>query len=554
MTATRGGSPARPPMVVRFGASLAALGSVLAGKALIACGLRRPPEGWRRTVGILLRSEPTRFALSAFGLHVPEAGAPASREPVPAFVSDFGRTDPVEALAASALRIYLAAQPDAHFVLEWRKPVTIRRRSGYVDVVRLRFSADGRLESLTPHLADAGPALPSEPERAAVHQAVATAYNQTRRLPETERPRTLLRAVETACAAASGRAATAATATYARRVLSACCVSFEPVDVADPAARFRPPDFHARRTLGFGVLNVVMRLGQDLRTIDVWMSAHHVGLDGVPLQELVSGLERAWGASERVVFPAADLERPFMRARVCSGPGEREVHEILAFVDFSPVLALRQALNASHAGAAGGPITFGAVIAWLLHLEPEFAGVRIASTVDVAASGGYDRDVDVVPLRPADYATDGDPWAGFVEFAAEFNRLLALSRARTSPLRRGMQTAGLLPPVIHSHAVRSNPAAVDDTFGSLCVTIIRDAKVFVAPMTDLGLGHGFFAIGRIDLPAADGSRVGAVSIKGDAGTIAGHHAALRRAIARSATLTASLLDRGDSRRPEFEGQ
>ena len=40
--------------------------------------------------------------------------------------------------------------------------------------------------------------------------------------------------------------------------------------------------------------------------------------------------------------------------------------------------------------------------------EPEFAGVRVASTVDVAAGGGYERDVDVVSLRPADFMT-GDP-------------------------------------------------------------------------------------------------------------------------------------------------
>ena len=82
----------------------------------------------------------------------------------------------------------------------------------------------------------------------------------------------------------------------------------------------------------------------------------------------------------------------------------------------------------------------------------------------------------------------------------------------------------------------SNPSALDDTFGSLCVTIIRDAKVFVGPMTDLGLGHGFFAIGNTNLPTADGRRVTAVSIKGEAGTIARHHAVLQRIISRSLAL------------------
>jgi hypothetical protein len=508
------------PGVARLGANVVALASVVAGKALIACRLRRPPEGWRRTLGILLRSESTRFALSAFGLHLPGA---AARDDV---------VD-IERRAADELRAYLAAQPDAHFALEWRDAITIRRRRTGVDLAQLRFSAAGDLESLTPHLADADPNAPAAAMRTQVHQALIAAYNRTRHLREIDRPRALRRTFDAACSLPSDSGSARQMTAYARRLLSACCLSFESVDVSDPAQRFRPPDFRCRRNLGFGFLSVVMRLAPDRRAVDVWMIAHHVGLDGVPLQELLAGLERSWGTTERVVFPPADLNQPFMGARTCSVPGERDVHEMLTFVDFSPVLALREALNARYASAVGRPITFGALIAWLLNLEPEFAGVRIASTVDVAASGGYERDVDVVPLRPADFASGKDPWDGFVAFATEFNRLIALSRARTSPLRRGMQTAGLLPAWVHAHSVRSNPAALDETFGSLCVTIIRDAKVFIAPMTDLGLGHGFFAIGNTNLPAADGRRVTAVSIKGDAGKIAGHYAILQRVISNS---------------------
>ena len=149
-------------------------------------------------------------------------------------------------------------------------------------------------------------------------------------------------------------------------------------------------------------------------------------------------------------------------------------------------------------------MTFGTLIAWLLSQEPEFAGVRIASTVDVAASSGYERDVDVVSLRAADFATGEGPWGGFIEYAREFNRLIAAARARTSPVRVGMQTAGLIPAWAHAAVVRANPASLDDAFGTLCVTIVREARVFIAPMTDLGLTHGFFAIGSARLPSAHG--------------------------------------------------
>jgi hypothetical protein len=501
-----------------------ALASVLAGRTMIACRLRRAPEGWRRTLGILLRSEPTRFAVSAFGLRLPSAAR------VTDDVAD------VERRTADELRGYLAGQRDAHFALEWHDVITIRRRRTLLDLVLLQFSAAGNLESLTPFLAEPVGSAAGGRLSTRVQQALIAAYNATRHLPEVQRPRALKRAVETSCRLESEAATAREMLTLAERLMSACCLSFESMDVSSPVRRFRPPEFHRRRTLGFGFLSVVMRIAPTARTVDVWMNAHHVGLDGVPLQELISGLEGAWGKGEPVVFPAPDRDRPFMEARVCSVPGERNVHEMLAFVDFSPVLALREALNARYRSEVGAPITFGTLIAWLLNLETEFAGVRIASTVDVGPSAGYERDVDVVPLRPADFATGRDAWDGFVAFAREFNRLIVLARNRTSPLRRSMQMAGLLPARIHSQAVYSDPSGLDQTFGSLCVTIIRDARVFVAPMTDLGLGHGFFAIGNTNLPAPDGRRVTAVSIKGEAGSIAGYYGVLQRIIDRSLAL------------------
>ncbi len=511
-----------------------ALVSVLAGKVAIACRLRRPPEGWRRTVGILLRSEPTRFAVSAFGLRIPGARPGEA-------------SDRIAASAAEALAQYLSRAADAHFALDWLPAVTIRRRIAAVDLVLLAFSDDGRLDGVVPFLAGSAANL-AQAVRDRAAAAVVAAYNETRRLPEVSRPGALRRGV-------AGRLASdAAAAACAERLMTATCASVEHVDAADPTARFRPPRFHLRRSLGFGFLTVVMRPVGDSARVDVWVSAHHVGLDGVPLQELLSGLEREWGADPSIAFPAPDVDAAFMLPRTCSVEGERAVDEMLTFVDFSPIVSLRRAVNTRFADRLRAPATFGAVLAWVLEAEPEFAGVRIASTVDVAASNGYERDVDVVPLRPADFAKGPNRWDNFVEFANEFNRLLDLSRRRRSPLRDGMSTAGLLPAAVHSHVVRSNPPALNDTFGSLCITIIKDAKVFVAPMTDLGLGHGFFAIGSTNLRTATGTPVAAVSIKGDAGRIAGHHAALRRAIARSSAISASLLDPNDSHSAGSRGQ
>lgn len=516
-------APERPGPLTRIAANAAALASVLAGKAMIGLGVRRAPEGWRRTVGILLRSESTRFALSAFGLRVPDGDARAASEP-----------ESIETRTARALLAFLANEPDAHYSLDWRKHVTVRRRVPQVDIVVLQLAGDGTLQAIQPYLAAAAPAAPAPHVQARVHEAVVAAYNKTVRLPEVQRPGLLLDQVRQALGTA-GRGDASHAEPYVRRLLSACCLSFEPLDPSNLAQRFCPPDFVSRRSLGLGYLSCVARTHGDRDSVDLWVSAHHVGLDGVPLQDLLGRLERAWG-TETVTFPAARSVTAFHGPRPCHAPGERAVDHLVGFVDLSPVLDLRRRLSEQYAGAVGGDVTFGALIAWLLSQEREFSGVRIASTVDVKASGGYERDVDVVPLRPSDYATGSEPWGGFVEFAREFNRLIAASRTRTSPLRAGMQTAGLLPPWAHSTAVRSNPSSLDDTFGSLCVTIVRDARVFVAPMTDLGLGHGFIAIGSADLPSEDGTRVASVSIKGDAGRIAHYPEILERVIARAAAL------------------
>lgn len=504
----------------RLVVTITATASVLAGKAMIALGLRRPPEGWRRTVGILLRSESTRFALSVFGLCVPQSDS-AVRP---------GR-EPFRYRTAQALQAFLAREPDAHFALEWRRPITNRRPIPAVDLVVLQFGQDGRLEAIDPYLATSGSSPPASNARGRVHDAIVQAYNRTSQLPEIVRPGGLLDGVRAVLESADLRADEA----YAERLLAASCLSFELIDPSDPAQRFRPPAFAARRALGFGYLSWVARTGA-ADTVDLWVSAHHVGLDGVPLQDLLDRLERTWGAGDVVAFPPPARGRAFIDPHPCHAPGEREVDQLVTFVDLSPVFALREDLNARHARAIGGQVTFGTLIAWLISQDPEFAGVRIASTVDVPASSGYERDVDVVSLRAADYATGEGPWGGFVAYAREFNRLIAAARARTSPVRVGMQTAGMIPAWAHAAIVHANPASLDDAFGTLCVTIVREARVFMAPMTDLGLSHGFFAIGSARLPSAAGTLVTSVSVKGEAGRIAHYPAILQRVIERAAAL------------------
>ena len=50
-----------------------------------------------------------------------------------------------------------------------------------------------------------------------------------------------------------------------------------------------------------------------------------------------------------------------------------------------------------------------------------------------------------------------------------------------SPVRAGMQTAGLIAARAHAGVVRARPVALDETFGTLCSTIAGDARAASPP-------------------------------------------------------------------------
>jgi hypothetical protein len=269
--------------------------------------------------------------------------------------------------------------------------------------------------------------------------------------------------------------------------------------IRDPKSRFVPPALCSTACAGEEVVDVHCRLSPDLRVVDVWMQFHHAIVDGAPMWEMMSRLEQAWGKAEEVTYPAPG-------ERATAGPwhlpGERPVHHALDFVDFAPLLASRQAIKGRQ------PVTVSALLTWCLARQPGFEGKRIASTVDVPALGREPRCVDFVVVRPGDFRR-------FDDYVREFNRQVAACRARTTETARMTRALALLPPRLALAALRANAAKRDETFGTVGLTILRDAPVFLAPYADLGFDDGFLAIGSMDLPTADGRRVGAASAKGE---------------------------------------
>lgn len=289
------------------------------------------------------------------------------------------------------------------------------------------------------------------------------------------------------------------------------CVTLGCQDWVETPARFAAPTDWSGECAGeapaaghSAMMNVVLRVSEDGRA-DVWVRVNHIASDGVPIQAMLSRLERAWGFSERTIFPTAEEFAPFAMVRPLadrSGFGE-----VQSFVDFAALLEWRKRRNA----ALSQPMTLAAAILCRLASHPEFGSVFMGSTVEVPATAGLAAGVGVVVVRPP---ADPDLPGALEQYARDFNEQVERTRARGSGACRTLDAAALLPPRVRSallaHALENSPRS----FGEMALTMLKDARVFGVPIALHGHARGFIAIGDVSLPTAGGGSVGCVTIKG----------------------------------------
>ena len=387
-----------------------------------------------------------------------------------------------------------------------------------------QFSPPGELEKIEPVLRAPNECLPKDSGFEKIAEAFCAAHRATRDLPERQRPRALLLAAGAAMPEID--ASSIHTNSWdARRLAVACQVSFEPMP--EDAARFLPPDFRFRRPAGCGVLNVVARLSEDFRSVDVWLQIHHVAADGVPIQEIITRLEKAWGLLNPPRFPADNPAQEPRAISVQPSPQDRPLCEAVDFINFAPLLAWREAVNKRHRDRIGAPAPIVCALTWQLARQPEFAGRKFSTTADVPPDSQHARAVAMVGIRPADFSPDDD---GFVAFTRNYLQLLEKARTRSTPGWLLTRQLALLPPSLAQKALKADAPRGREIFGTVGVSILKDARVFSAPMEDVGWYEGFVAIGNLALPASDGKTVAAITARGEAESVRKYPQAIRRAI------------------------
>ncbi len=489
---------------------------------LKALGIKTREGGWRKTMGAYLRTEHSKFALAVFGLDYL-----SDRPTLDRFSEEEARGHLVERLAS-----FLKESPSSHWKLRWDKFSVFRERRKFVDIVEVDFD-DGRLAVLSPHWDSSGPPfneIDADLEEA-ICAAIISEYNNVRDVRDEKRPILLRRNLRRWVSATieGGKVAKEEAYSFVDRVLSGDWISFSILNGGDSSERFMVPDFIKRKHAGHGLLNIFCRFNKDRAEVDFWFQFQHVPVDGVPMQEFLQSLKRRWGIRRHLVYPPLKPPREPVVQRCSTTHKERyALYQTSMFLDFRPLLELRRGINAKYADEMGGAATVVSFVMWGLTMCPALKDRKFIFPVELAAceATGMERAPSAIFIRPSAFVDLENPMRGFFNFQYEFNRRMNATRARKSESYELIEIYAIVFPWLYTLTRKFMPRAVAEFTGTVGLTMIKDADMFITPLSDIQ-SDGFFAIGNLLVDTEDGGKAGCVSIRAAKEKIPGYIDAFR---------------------------
>jgi len=482
-------------------------------------GVKATSNGWRKVTSIFLRGENAKFILGSFRLN-PDAQA---LFPAP------GKVIASERLAAK-LAAYLRLTDAIGYWVEPGRLAFVRRRRRFRDLVLAEVDDFGMIVKLTPYfdgsardLEESGDGLDE------ILQVIAYYSNKLRELPEQERALQLVQKIRRWARKKSrfnyfGRRRLMY---FAQRIIHATvlfceCMQSTRVD-ALTRERFVMPDFRKYRNPGVGMLSVVARFTPDFREVDLWCQFNHVATDGMPMQEFLTKLKQDWGAVGQVKYPPRTTGGVSGMQLKYAGDG---TFRALFFEDFRPLLAARAYLNRHYAEAMGGSASVAGLLMWGITRHEAFARQKILLPVDAGMLDG-ERQLELLIIRPRQFAhSKGDAVKDFCDFQKEMNLRMLQARNGAGAVSEFLELCAIMHPLFYHLARRLWPRALDEVLGTAGLSILRDAEVFISPMTEFQSG-GFIAVGNVEIPTIDGGSAAAVSIAGTRSQIRDSLAAVR---------------------------
>lgn len=483
-------------------------------------GFKTQESGWRKATRSYLRTEHAKFTLAAFRLNLVHSKGDISLPQICARLAEF-----------------LKAAPKTHWQLEWGRFAAWSRKKRYVDVIGADYAKEGTLRSIHVLLDRRGPLYPNMTSEfcALIHTRFIEEYNRVLNVPDKKRPRQLKHHMYLWVLQYKGCSILCRfeAREYIDRLLSATFVSLERIEVDSlkKGARYFEPNFIKRKHPGHGLLNIICRFWPESNECDMWFQFHHVPVDGVPMQELLSELKSFWGTRGEIMFPRlTEIEYP--ATRICSTErGKRALYQAQRFYSFDAFLNMRRELNDRLQGELEHSITIISMFIWGLAHHKSFYDRKFVFTVDLTECdvSGRDRGLGFVFIRPSLFFNRDNPLGAFIEYQQEFNRRLYSTRHRHSESYELLELYALTNELMYGLVRRLFPKALRELVGTIGLTIIRDADLFITPLTDIHT-DGFFAFGNLTVPTVDGNTAGAVSVRAPRSKIDGYLAALSETI------------------------
>jgi len=469
-------------------------------------GFSAEENGWRKATGIFLRTEHSKFILASFRL---------TYQPTDAVVEN-----PVQAKAVLVERLaeFLRYNPACHWTLEWGVFRVWPKKVFYTDITEAEYDHEGVMQRITPHL-DSARRTFSLLRKTDVDMAlnkIIESYNETRNAPERTRAwvleKRLKRWVRKLKGLSSG--GRQEIRELVERVLNGTFIQFEVLG-DDPSRlaslRLATPNMKNRRHPGSGLLNIVCRFSHDLKEADLWFQHHHVPVDGMPMQEMLERLKTEWGAAGEILYPAKESKAAMPEVFYF---GQR-LFRARIYVDFERFGKVRKYLNDRYYAEMGGPATVSSMLIWGLAQYEYFKDSKFLFPVDTSLIMDYpqERNISMIFIRPSKFFNVSDPLDGFLKYQREFNQRLFATRIGKSESYELLELYAMIHPLFYYIARYIMPKATSELLGTVGLTILRNAEMFVSPLTDLQ-SRGFVAIGNLMMPTEDGKTSGAVSICG----------------------------------------
>jgi len=469
-------------------------------------GFKAEENGWRKATGIFLRNEYSKFVLANFRLFYYRPGKVPEN-------FDMAKGELIDRLAD-----FLRRQKEFHWSVVLGLLRVGRRKVYFTDIVEIWYDHEGRLLGMEPHFDTTRDTFSflSPAQVAVALDQIIRCYNELRSESDARRPVLLYRRLWRWTYQEKGLTLNSRQELrhLIDRVLTATMLQCEVLD-SDPATftkrRLATPNLKNRKHPGLGLLNIISRFTADFKEVDLWFQYHHVPVDGMPMQEIMEKLKQDWGSAGQMLYPA--FGTPAAAPEIFYF-GNR-LFRARIYVSFERMLALRKYLNDNYYQQMGGPATIASMLIWGLGKSRFFKDSKFLFPVDVGTIEPYprERNLSLIFIRPGRYVDADNPLDGFVSFQREFNQRLFATRMGRSESYEVLELYAMIHPAFYYLARYLMPDAMGEIVGTTGISVIRNAEMFVSPLSDLQ-SKGFMAIGNLTMPTEDGKTAGAVSFCG----------------------------------------